>query len=279
MVSNYFIVFSIILFFLITLYSIFVIVFDKKVFDVKRIFKTLDSYGQTSLFLLFTFGIFSFIIFGIINSNFYNNSISEITKDNGLGSFGDYFNGLISPVVSIISIIYIYKAFVQQYNANEMLYNFELKRDIQEDLNWLRDNSNFVNDLESKINGKDKESLESLIVNEITTLNKLNYTVLLFKETLKKTEKNINNELNYDIKVVLSSFYLKSYKSIFREFNNYMKLSYQENLNYYNDFSRTEIIFVKSFIELYDLIKSIDTDKTFKFTINEATNNIKNGQS
>jgi hypothetical protein len=277
MISNYFIVICVLLFFLIAFYTTFIIIFEKKIIDIKKLFNFLNSYGQTPLFLIFVFGLSLFIIYGIISSSIYKSSIIDITNNNGLGTFGDFFNGLLTPIVSIISIIYIYKAFVQQFVANKMLYNFELKRDVKEDLNWLRDNSDFLNNLENTINSKDIKELEFFFNVEKVLLNKLIYTVLIFNETLKKTTNN-NLELKYNTEVVLNSFYLKSYKSIFRDINNYMKNIHENNEDYFNDLTKTEIIFVKNFIELYEYIKLIDTDNTFIFTINEAKKSIENGR-
>lgn len=273
MVSNYFIVICVLLFFIIAIYTVFIILFDKKIINIKNFFKFLNSYGQTPLFLIFTFGLISFIIYAIITNNVYKNSIKHITNNNGLGAFGDFFNGLITPVVSIISIIYLYKAFIQQFEANKMLYNFELKRDVKEDLNWLRDNSDFLQQLELDINEKNRDELEQFFNLEKALLNKLIYTVLIFDETLKKT-KNNNLELNYNTEVVLNSFYLKSYKSIFRDTNDYMNNTFENNQDYFHDLTKTEIIFVKNFIDLYKHIESTDTDNAFIFTINDAKRNI-----
>jgi hypothetical protein len=277
MISNYFIVICLLLFFAITIYTIFIILFDKKIIDFKNLFKFLNFYGQAPLFLIFVLGFFSFIIYGIISSTTYIKSISDITKDNGLGSFGDFFNGLITPIVSLISIIYIYKAFVQQFKANEMLYKFELKRDVKEDLDWLRDNSSFLKQLETDINDKDRDELEDFFNVEKELLNKLTYTVLIFNETLKKTKTN-DLELKYNTEVVLISFYLKAYKSIFRDLNHYMINTYGIDNDYYQDLTKTEINFVLKFIDLYDHISKTDTENNFVYTINEAKNNIKNGR-
>lgn len=277
MISNYFIVLCVLLFFLIAIYTIFIILFDKKIIDIKNLFRILNSYKQIPLFLIAVFGVSSFLIYGIISTSIYTNSIYSITNNNGLGSFGDFFNGLITPVVSIISIIYIYKAFVQQFEANKMLYNFELKRDVKEDLNWLRDNSDFLCKLETDINEKNRDELEQFFDLEKEIFNKLIYTVLIFEETFKKT-KNNNLELKYNAEVVLNSFYLKSYKSIFRDINDYMKNTYENNEDYFQDLTKTEIIFMNNFIDLYNQITLLDVDNIFVFTINEAKNNIENGR-
>ena len=279
MLLNFFIIFCVLLFFIISIYTLIIVFLKKDIFDFRSFVKELNRYSLVplTLLLLITIGILSLFLNFTSKSEFYKNSITEITNNNGLSALGDFFNGLITPIISIVSIIYIYKAFVQQYRANEMLYKFEYTKNIKEDLNWLRDNSGFLKNLELNINNKNINELEILLEQEITNLNKLYYTLNTFKNIFDNINEN-DIETKENTQLILKSFYLKSYKSIFRDFNDFMKNFSELDSNYYNDSTKIEIEFAEIFIKLYKYIQPFDLDKAFIYTVIEVKNNITNGK-
>lgn len=274
MIVNFFLIFCVLLFCLISIYTLITIIIKKDLIDFRKILKTLNDFSLIPLILLIICGFLGFTFYFVINTDFYKNSIKLITNSEGLGSFGDFFNGLIAPIISAISIIYLYKAFIQQFRANEMLYNFEFEKNIKEDLDWLRDNNNFVRNIVTEINNKDINELQEYLIKETININKLIYTINLFNKIFEQTSKEKNSDLKQKTIMILNSFFLNDYESIFRDLKDFMINNYEIDNSYFEK-NLIELIFSRELIKLHSNLNDIYKDSPFNFTINEIKKHLK----
>ncbi|WP_417290945.1 hypothetical protein [Corallibacter sp.] len=240
--------------------KIFKLNINDKFFLVKR-------YQQLPLLILIFFGC-TLLIYGVIsNSESLPIIIKEISPSNGMGQFGDFFNGILTPFLTIITIVFLYRAFKEQFKANELFYSFELEKSFKEDIDWLRSNSEKIIELENKISSfEGDKQLENYLYSENTILIRESiYFISMFIKIYNKLDSRIkdvkfdNNEILNNIKQdvvdIFIIYYLDSFKQVFRDLNNYLnnKSSISKD-----EFNGLNIKFMEEFSVLYPLIKSFD---------------------
>lgn len=277
MILHFFIIFSILAFFFTVIHAILTIVFKVKFnffYHINKIFKI--PVLVPILFLMLFFILF-LVLYSLSNSDSYLNSYDKITsKGTSTGAIGDFLNGLIAPTVSMISIIYLWKAFVQQFKANQMLYSFEIERSFKNDLEWLRNNSEEVDKLEKILIVKNDEELKSYLINsENSQIRKSIYIIDVFegiylKLEEKKSEENNFENIKNEAMMILNSLYLPSFKIIFRTFTNYINnLSEEDKDNL--DRKNIEIEFIKKFSDFYTNTPNITKDRLFEVNLKTIT--------
>ncbi len=281
MILHFFIIFSVLTFLYAVIHAILTIIFK---FEFKFIGISISFLKNASLIpvlLLLIFFILFLILYSLSKSDTYLHSYNKLTSSGiSIGAVGDLFNGLIAPTVSMISVIYLWKAFVQQYRANQMLYSFEIERSFKNDLEWLRNSSIEIEKLEYEVVKKDNDELKIFLnTTENFKIRKLLYIISTFEGFYNKLEdkKSIDNNL-YDIEnevlMILNSLYLPSFKEIFRTFANYtnnLPEEDKENL----DRKKIEIQFIKNFSAFYAKTPNIPQDRLFEGSLKIAKELIK----
>jgi hypothetical protein len=270
MIIHFFIIFSILTFLFAVLHAILSIVFK---FEFKFFDKTLKGIKNSVLtpiiFFLIIFFLF-LILYSLSKTDSYLNSFNKITsKGISIGALGDFFNGLIAPTVSIVSIIYLWKAFVQQYKANQMLYSFEIERSFKSDIDWLRISSKDIEKLEYELVKKNNDELKVFLsTSENYQIRKSLYIINTFESLYsklkeKRTKENNLFDIENEVLLILNSLYLPSLKTIFRTFTNYinnMTEEEKENL----DMKNIEIQFLNRFSSFYINSPNLPKDKLFE---------------
>lgn len=109
MISNYLIAFCFLTFAIAVSYAFLAIVFNLKFSFLTRTQELMkEPILAPIIILLLSFFCFLFL-HQLVNTVTFKNVMNDIlTKDAGKAAIGDFFNGLVAPTVSIISIIYIY---------------------------------------------------------------------------------------------------------------------------------------------------------------------------
>lgn len=264
MFSNYVIAFCLLSFTIAVLYAFLAIVFNHK-FSYLTYTRRLIKEPVLAPVIL---GLLLLIIFlglhFLVNNPDFQTSLLDISpKEGGKGAVGDFFNGLIAPTISIISIFFLYKAFQQQYEANQMIIKFEIERGFKEELDWLKNNTEIVEDIEASIVNQTIASLEAYLrgVTGIVEVRKGIFIINLFQK-LHLQSRETKSNLNPEIRELFTSLYLPSYKNIYREF--YLYITDQTTLNR----NAIEVILLEKFTKLYDDFKDSDDDPSFTLTHN-----------
>jgi len=211
------------------------------------------------------------VLYGLIKSESFIFSYELLSnKGSSIGGIGDFFNGLVTPTISLISIIYVYKAFNQQYLANRLLTGFEIEKSFREDLEWLRNNSVEVEKLETEIAGKSFSDLKFYLESPNSSqIRKSLYVINTFDKFYFRLQENKDkgnfSHINDELSMILTSLYLPSFKAIFRSLNAYIineYEDYQENL----DLSKIEVEFLTKFSSIYLKISKSYPDNLFDIT-------------
>lgn len=255
---------------------------EDKLDGVKKRLNSLrdDSFALIKIILwsiIFLFGIYFFS-----TSSSFKNVLDNISEKN-LGQIGDLFNGIVAPLIAVISIFFLYRAFREQLKANELFYNFELERSFKNDLEWLRDNYADIQLIQGKLENKEINDIVMFIDSaESTRLSKSIYTMNTVINILEKLDVEIRNQkrenenlskLEIELIDIVKVLYLDSYKQVFRDFNRYL----QSEINDSQKQQRLPLVinFQDKFVNLYDYIKEYDSERLFSFQL-KSYSTIKN---
>lgn len=127
------------LIFVLTTIVVILSLIDDRIYEgLKKLKKNLQS--QNLIYVVFF--IFIVLIFfaslTLAFSNIYRSFSNKVSPDNGLGQIGDLFNGLVAPIISLVSVLFLYRAFKAQIRANNMFYGFETRNMYREEFNDLK---------------------------------------------------------------------------------------------------------------------------------------------
>lgn len=212
-------------------------------------------------------GLFSLFVFlflhQFVNTETFKTVINDIApKNSGKGAIGDFFNGMVAPTVSIISIIYIYKAFRQQYDANQMILRFEIDRTFKDDLDWLKNNSEIIENIESSVNNQSISTLSNYLtsVSGTVEIRKGVFVINVFHKLYLRIEEHSNSHIKNEITELFSSLFLPSLKVISRELHIFI-----DNQQTF-DPNSIEVTLLRNFTLLYEFVKDNDKDTLYIHT-------------
>ena len=202
-----------------------------------------------------------------------------------MGQFGDFFNGVLTPFLTIITIVFLYNAFKQQYKANDLFQNFEIERSFKDDIEWLRKNNLKVNGLGEKIRIKSDDELEkNFHPNNNFEIRETIYLIGIFKRVLERADieiSKLDNEsksnliaLRFEIIDILKLYYIDEFKLIFRRVGRYYSSKLSNDKEYYKE-NGIDNKYLKEFVAFYNIIYSKENDPTFKLNFNNITQLIK----
>lgn len=254
MIAHFFIGFFMLLFISLVIYSLLSIIFKLQFPWASNLSTAIQKHNLTPLVILLLLGFIYLLVFGLTKSNSYNSFVETISpKSSGLGGIGDLVNGLITPIISVITIIYLYKAFVQQYLANQILFNSEIEKSFKEDLHWLRSNTEISRNLSSEIDGKDNDELTIYLdPSNDYQIRKTIYILNVFLQTYENLKKHNNlQHIKNDTINILTSLYLPSLSSIYRNLSDYVLNMIAGDEDFSLNFTKAEIEFLDKFTTLY----------------------------
>ncbi|MFL9843443.1 hypothetical protein [Flavobacterium rhizosphaerae] len=128
-----------------------------------------------------------------------------------------------------------------------MFYHAELERSLKEDLQWLRNNIDYVKNLERDIKDKNNEDLAIYLEPANNSeIRKVIYIINIFLQlieriNLRKAGNNDFKHLEIETNNVLRSLYLPSLQKVYRNLSDYLVNSLEDNLENTVDFSKAEI--------------------------------------
>lgn len=255
-----------------------VILFATSIGALRRIFTLYEDSKLAAIFIYFSkynvliiaVILFSYVVYGVSASSYFKNVLGYI-KENQLGQIGDLINGLVSPIVSIISIYILYKAFEVQFEANQQLAHFEDRKGVKDDLDWLRDNSkSFAQKANLILKISTDHELKIKLETNSVVLGEISYILSVFFEIDRKISENRKNkglvQYKSDLERILFTFYLTDIKRIFNKLDNFCNNNIDwETIWVLNDF-------FEKFDQCYNRLASeIDSEKVFKNTLKNAT--------
>lgn len=234
---------------------------------MKSSLKILNEYSVLPVIILLVSGLGAFVVIVFSNAAFINEIIKEISPE-GLGQLGDFYNGLLTPAISLVSVLLLYLAFKQQFIANELFYDFELDRSYSQDLEWLRSSSSDIELLQVEISKKRESELEEyLAVEGARGLRKSVYIISKFEVLLAQIQshKHLKTRIGNEVHQILAIFYLHAFKQIFRDLVSYVQYLKYEGKEL--DIDLVEFQFLLRFEKFFNLISEIDNDKLFRASV------------
>lgn len=246
---------------------------------IKKVFNWLSIHNLVEVAILLAIGFIVFISLILNKAHFYKQMLVEISPKDGMGQFGDFFNGILAPFLTLISILFLYRAFKQQYIANNLFQNYELEKNIKEDLNWLREKK--MEPIQKKpddfLSLSDDDLKQHFHPTKGDYLRIQVYYIGVFKRNLikinsmDKLDSNNLSLLKEDMIELLEIYYLSEFKDIFKRLNRYLS---QIELN---EFKRETIAlkYLVEYLSLYNIIQNqIDKDNSFKLIVETVKNKL-----
>lgn len=210
-------------------------------------------------------GAFYLCVHLVEHSSTFLSILTTISPRDGLGQIGDFTNGILAPLISLISVFLLYMAFKQQYRANDLFYNFEVQRSYQNEVEWLRQNSSIVHQLENTIRDKTAEELQDFL-NSPDSLNLRMglYMVNTFQKLFNQLTDggNLTDSIRNELHQIFTIFYLPFLKQIFRDLTTYLVFIVNEGQQI--DHNNVEIKFLVDFSIFYENhLRQLDNDQLF----------------
>lgn len=273
---SYFVAICLVVF---TLCIILVYIFgvnDVLIKEFRRLKEVLINYNSLILVCLILVAFILLLTILLNKSQSFNSALELISNDGeGYGQIGDLFNGLITPILTIISILFLYRAFKQQFRANDLIQAFELERSFKQDLQLIKKQAKVCSTVLEVI--KKKSNTELAIYLEPNSNSEIKDLILIinqFWRMLERTENELGNSIVIDKQLVMlkeeiwqmmSLYYLSNLKDIYRRLGSF-ELKKRNDIEISDVKNLLHEKYIKEFAKMYPLIMEMETDTGFKST-------------
>lgn len=233
----------------------------------------------STIIILILFGVVLALTAFLKDFSWFKQVVNELSLKSGPGSIGDFFNGVFAPILGVISIFFLYKAFKEQLIANKWFRNFELERSFKDEFQWLRDKTqienaeNVVAELESLTNIQEQRNYFN---SNSVELKELMYQMSKFNKIFTQIKDILENDGDDDIGKnmleikkealeILVVYYLENYRNIINELLVYLELDLDRLIDSGAVLNSTEVKLFDRFKIMYSKIYEYDEDEDVEF--------------